>query len=250
MRRSTDCKLETYCYLPGPLIETMARRLGARQAISSDRPLISGQNFAGTVLPMPSVSILSPSVPLLTRWALTLSARLSESFWLYLWLPIRSVCPSMTTASTCAQVTSFAITSRSRRALAACVSCDFMNAKTSSFWKVTVASHRLGAGAGAGAAWRSAGGATGRDRGAAAGAGWGCGAGSGAVAQDASRTALPTARVSLFTRLSFCGTRAGSFFDLVIGGAHTPHPRAAAQSSRRENRGIRTASRVVREVLT
>src|SRR5258706_14520932 len=80
-----------------------------------------------------------------------------------------------------------------------------MNAKTSSFWKVTVASHRLGAGgagAGAGAAaWRSAGGGTGKDTGAAAGAG--CGAGSGAVAQDASRTALPTARVSLFTRLSF-----------------------------------------------
>src|SRR5260221_8184049 len=195
MRRSTDCKLETDSYLPGPLIETMARRLGARQAISSDRPLISGQNFAGTVLPMPSVSILSPSVPLLTRWALTLSARLSESFWLYLWLPIRSVCPSMTTASTCEQVTSFAITSRSRRALAAGVSSDFMNAKTSSFWKVTVVSHRLGTGAATGAgagaaAWRCAGGGTGKDR----GAGAGCGAGSGAVAQDASRTALPTAR--------------------------------------------------------
>src|SRR5882762_6018119 len=116
----------------------------------------------------------------------------------------------MTTASICEQVTSFAITSRSRRALAACVSSDFVNAKTSSFWKVTVASHRLGIAAGAGA-----------------GAGWVCGAGSGAVAQDASRTALPTARVSLFTRLSFCGTRAGSFFDLVIGGDHTPHPREA-----------------------
>src|SRR6266436_9335437 len=146
----------------------------------------------------------------------------------------------MTTASICEQVTSFAITSRSRRVLAAGVSSDFMNAKTSSFWKVTVASHRLGAGgagAGAGAAaWRCAGGGTGKDTGAAAGAG--CGAGSGAVAQDASRTALPTARVSLFTRLSFCGTRAGSFFDLVIGGDHTPHPRAAARGSRRENRGI------------
>src|SRR5882762_9589989 len=100
----------------------------------------------------------------------------------------------MTTASSCEQVTSFAITSRSRRALAAGVSSDFVNAKTSSFWKVTVASHRLGTGAGAG-------GGTGKDRG--AGAGAGCGAGSGAVAQDASRTALPTARVSLFTRLSF-----------------------------------------------
>src|SRR5258707_1036042 len=228
----------------------MAERLGARQAINSDRPLISGQNFAGTVLPMPSVSILSPSVPLLTKWALTLSARLSDNFWLYLWLPIRSVCPSMTTASICEQVTSFAITSRSRRVLAAGVSSDFMNAKTSSFCKVTVASHRLGTGAGAGAgaaAWRCAGGGAGKDR----GAGAGCGAGSGAVAQDASRTALPTARVSLFTRLSFCGTRsAGSFSDLVIGGDHTPHPRAAARGSRRENRGIRIPSRVVREVLT
>src|SRR5713101_5503052 len=63
---------------------------------------------------------------------------------------MRSVCPSMTTASTRAQVASFATTSRSRRALAACVSSDFMNAKTSSFWKVTAASQRLGAGAGAG----------------------------------------------------------------------------------------------------
>jgi len=45
------------------------------QAISCDRPLISDRISAGTVLPMPSVSILSASVPLLTRVALTLSAR-------------------------------------------------------------------------------------------------------------------------------------------------------------------------------
>src|SRR5258708_18700102 len=133
----------------------------------------------------------------------------------------------MTTASICEQVTSFAITSRSRRALAAGVSSDFENGKTSSFCKVTVASHRLGAaagaGAGAGATWRCAGGGTGKDR----GAGCGCGAGSGAVAQDASRTALPNARVSLFTRLSFFrNAQRGSFFDLVIGGGRQPHPRA------------------------
>jgi len=54
-------------YLAGPLIETIARRLGARQAISSLRFLMSGQNFAGTVLPMPIVSILSRAVPLPTR---------------------------------------------------------------------------------------------------------------------------------------------------------------------------------------
>src|SRR4029077_19129043 len=40
-------------YRAGPLREMMARRLGARQAMSALRSLSSGQNFAGTVLPMP-----------------------------------------------------------------------------------------------------------------------------------------------------------------------------------------------------
>src|SRR6266852_3299368 len=53
----------------------------------------------------------------------------------------------MTTASTRAQVASFATTSRSRRAFAAGVSEASMNGKTSSFWRVTAASHRLGAAA-------------------------------------------------------------------------------------------------------
>jgi hypothetical protein len=53
-------------YRAAPLIEMLARRLGARQAISSLRSLLSGQNFAGTVLPMPMVSTLSRATPLLT----------------------------------------------------------------------------------------------------------------------------------------------------------------------------------------
>src|SRR6266480_2404029 len=117
----------------------------------------------------------------------------------------------MTTASTLAQLASFAITSRSSRALAACVSSDFVNAKTSSFWKVTAASQRAATGAGAGegggggATSRRAGGGAGRD----SGAGWGCGAGSGAVAQDASRqrTELPIASFRFFKGSSWSWTR-------------------------------------------
>jgi len=66
----------------------------------------------------------------------------------------------MTTASMRAQVASFASTSRSRRALAAGVRSDFVNTKTSSFWKVTAASQRLGAAAGAGAGGGGGGGVT------------------------------------------------------------------------------------------
>src|SRR5436190_11037873 len=117
----------------------------------------------------------------------------------------------MTTASTLAQLASFATTSRSSRALAACVSSDFVNAKTSSFWKVTAASQRAATGAGAGegggggATSRRAGGGAGRDT----GAGWGCGAGSGAVAQDASRqrTELPIASFRFFKGPSSSLTR-------------------------------------------
>jgi hypothetical protein len=54
-------------YRAKPLSEMIARRLGARQAISSLRFLVSGQNFAGTVLPMPMVSTLSRSTPFPTR---------------------------------------------------------------------------------------------------------------------------------------------------------------------------------------
>src|SRR6267378_5186478 len=114
----------------------------------------------------------------------------------------------MTTASTLAQVASFATTSRSRRPLAACVSSDFMNAKTSSFWNVTAASQRFGAatgagagaGRGGGAASRCAGGGTGRDSGA--------GCGSGAAAQDASsqRKMLAAASFSLLKGPSWSWT--------------------------------------------
>jgi len=61
-----DEKVECF-YLAKPLVDVIARRLGARQAIRALRSLLSGQNAAGTVLPMPMVSILLRSVPLLTR---------------------------------------------------------------------------------------------------------------------------------------------------------------------------------------
>src|SRR5882672_10949704 len=183
---------------------------------------------------MPSVSILSLSVPLLTRWALTLSARLSESFWLYLWLPIRSVCPSMTTASICEQVTSFAITSRSRRVLAAGVSSDFMNAKTSSFWKVTVASHRLGTGA-----------ATGAGAGAAA---WRCAGGGAGCEQD--RASNGKGQLVHSTLLLAERAAPGRFPTLLSAGIIHHIRERQRGSSRRENRGIGSAIRVVREVLT
>src|SRR3990172_9304942 len=90
-------------YLAGPLMDTIARRLGARQAISSLRFFVSGQNCAGTVLPMPMVWTFAAATPLDTRYFLTLSARFSDSFWLDCWLPRRSVCPSIATDSTVAQ---------------------------------------------------------------------------------------------------------------------------------------------------
>jgi hypothetical protein len=59
-----DEKIDSY--RAGPLIDTIARRLGARQAISALWSLVSGQNFAGTVLPMPIVSTLLRSTPFST----------------------------------------------------------------------------------------------------------------------------------------------------------------------------------------
>src|SRR5262249_60663585 len=53
-------------YRAVPLREMIARRFGARHAISSLRSLLSGQNFAGTVLPIPMVSTLSGATPLAT----------------------------------------------------------------------------------------------------------------------------------------------------------------------------------------
>src|SRR3989304_3562688 len=128
-------------------MDTIARRLGARQAISSLRFFVSGQNFAGTVLPMPMVSILPAATPLDTRYFLTFSARFSDSFWLYWWLPRRSVCPSITTASRGAQPGSLPNTSLSRRAFAAAFTSALLNANSWSFWSVTTASQRLGAAA-------------------------------------------------------------------------------------------------------
>ena len=52
---------------------------------------LSGQNFAGAVLPMPMVSIFAAGTPLPTRYCWTAAARRSDSFWLNACDPSRSV---------------------------------------------------------------------------------------------------------------------------------------------------------------
>lgn len=76
-----------------PKISMTARRSGAKQAISlfvTAFPL-HVLPVTGLALPRPCVMMLSPSIFCETRYALTAEARLSESVWLYLSEPIRSV---------------------------------------------------------------------------------------------------------------------------------------------------------------
>src|ERR1700716_3138441 len=124
-------------------------------------------------------------MPFDTRYALTASARRTESFWLYSSEPISSAWPIAITTS---RLIVFTLAARSSSlALPAGLRSALSKSKFTSAAKVTFSATGLGFGSGLGSGFGS-----GLGAGVGAGAGAGAGAGGSCVAHPAAKTAATT----------------------------------------------------------